>query len=74
MYKLVREIMEMVCKLLTIVDAVMKHPDIPSHKVANLKAAKEGLYDATSSLAESSSTLSSFGLSPVKTRIVKVCD
>lgn len=53
MYELVREIVEMVCKLLTIVEAVMRHPEIPKHKIGNLKAAKEGLYNVTSSLAES---------------------
>ncbi|KIJ64545.1 hypothetical protein HYDPIDRAFT_28484 [Hydnomerulius pinastri MD-312] len=53
MYDLVREIVEMVCKLLTIVEAVMRHPEIPSHKIGNLKSAKEGLYNVTSSLAES---------------------
>ncbi|KAF9221669.1 ras GEF [Gyrodon lividus] len=53
MYDLVREIVEMVCKLLTIVDAVMRHPEIPSYKIGNLKSAKEGFYNVTSSLAES---------------------
>ncbi|KAF8555708.1 ras GEF [Imleria badia] len=53
MYELVREIVEMVCKLLTIVEAVMRHPEIPKHKIGHLKAAKEGLYNVTSSLAES---------------------
>ncbi|KIJ17756.1 hypothetical protein PAXINDRAFT_154335 [Paxillus involutus ATCC 200175] len=53
MYDLVREIVEMVCKLLTIVEAVIRHPEIPSHKIGNLKSAKEGLYNVTSSLAES---------------------
>ncbi|KAH7928444.1 ras GEF [Leucogyrophana mollusca] len=53
MYDLVREIVEMVCKLLTIVEAVMRHPEIPLLKVGSLKTAKEGLYNVTSSLAES---------------------
>lgn len=53
MYELVREIVEMVCKLLTIVEAVIRHPEIPKHRIGNLKAAKEGLYNVTSSLAES---------------------
>ena len=53
MYDLVREIVEMVCKLLTIVEAVMRHPDVPPHKLGNLQSAKEGLYNVTSSLAES---------------------
>ncbi|KAG1772432.1 ras guanine nucleotide exchange factor domain-containing protein [Suillus occidentalis] len=47
MYDLVREVVEMVCKLLTIVEA------IPLHKIGNLKSAKEKLYTVTSSLAES---------------------
>ncbi len=53
MYDLVREIVDMVCKLLTIVEAVMKHPDVPKGKVDDLRSAKESLYDVTSSLAES---------------------
>ena len=53
LYDLVKEIVEMVCKLLTIVEAVMQHPDIPANRVSNLKQAKEGLYNVTSSLAES---------------------
>ncbi|THH20117.1 hypothetical protein EW146_g1212 [Bondarzewia mesenterica] len=53
MYELVREIVEMVCKLLTIVEAVLRHPTVPPHKAAHLKAAKEGLYSVTSALAES---------------------
>ncbi|KAG1745971.1 ras guanine nucleotide exchange factor domain-containing protein [Suillus paluster] len=53
MYDLVREVVEMVCKLLTIVEAVMRHPEIPPHKIGNLKSAKEKLYTVTSSLAES---------------------
>jgi son of sevenless len=53
LYDLVREIVEMVCKLLTIVEAVMNHPDVPTHRLGNLKSAKEGLYNVTSSLAES---------------------
>ncbi|KAG1906655.1 ras guanine nucleotide exchange factor domain-containing protein [Suillus fuscotomentosus] len=53
MYDLVREVVEMVCKLLTIVEAVMRHPEIPLHKIGNLKSAKERLYTVTSSLAES---------------------
>lgn len=63
MYELVREIVEMVCKLLTIVEAVMRHPEIPKHKIGNLRAAKEGLYNVTSSLAESVRLLM-FPLSP----------
>ncbi|KAF8229694.1 ras GEF [Tricholoma matsutake] len=53
LYDLVREIVEVVCKLLTIVEAVMNHPDVPTHRLGNLKSAKEGLYNVTSSLAES---------------------
>ena len=53
LYDLVKEIVEMVCKLLTIVEAVMQHPDVPENRVGNLKLAKEGLYNVTSSLAES---------------------
>ncbi|KAL6301991.1 hypothetical protein BKA93DRAFT_437499 [Sparassis latifolia] len=53
MYDLVREVVDMVCKLLTIVEAVLKHPDIPAHKAESLKAAKEGLYNVTSKLADS---------------------
>ncbi|KAG5638707.1 hypothetical protein H0H81_010689 [Sphagnurus paluster] len=53
LYDLVREIVEMVCKLLTIVEAVMQHPDVPVNRLGNLKSAKEGLYNVTSSLAES---------------------
>ncbi|KAG6335564.1 hypothetical protein ID866_3527 [Astraeus odoratus] len=53
MYDLVREIVEMVCRLLTIVEAVMRHPQIPPHKVDSLRLAKEGLYNVTDSLGES---------------------
>lgn len=53
LYDLVKEIVEMVCKLLTIVEAVMLHPDLPMNRYVNLKAAKEGLYNVTSSLADS---------------------
>ncbi|KAF5315158.1 hypothetical protein D9619_007210 [Psilocybe cf. subviscida] len=53
LYDLVKEIVEMVCKLLTIVEAAMQHPEIPANRLGNLKAAKEGLYNVTSSLAES---------------------
>lgn len=53
LYDLVREIVELVCKLLTIVEAVMQHPDVPGHRLGSLKAAKEGLFNVTSSLAES---------------------
>ncbi len=53
MYELVREIVEIVCRLLVVVEAVLHHPTVPVHKAANLKAAKDGLYNVTSSLAES---------------------
>jgi son of sevenless-like protein len=53
MYDLVREVVEMVCKLLTIVEAVMRHPEISSQKIGNLRSTKERLYVVTSSLAES---------------------
>ncbi|TFK40534.1 ras guanine nucleotide exchange factor domain-containing protein [Crucibulum laeve] len=58
LYDLVREIVEMVCKLLTIVEAVIRHPDVPTHRLGNLKAAKDGLYNVTNSLAESVRMLS----------------
>jgi len=48
MYELVGEIVEMVCSLLTIVEAVMRIPGIPTHSILNLKSAKEGLYNVTS--------------------------
>ena len=53
MYELVREIVEIVCKLLVVVEAVLRHPTVPVHKAANLKLAKDGLYNVTSGLAES---------------------
>jgi len=59
MLELVREVVEMVCRLLTIVDGVMKHPGIPTPKLLNLKASKHGLYNVTSSLAESVRVLTS---------------
>ncbi|THV03848.1 ras GEF [Dendrothele bispora CBS 962.96] len=52
MYDLVREIVEMSCKLLAIVESVLQHPDIPNSKFGALRSAKEGLYNATSELAE----------------------
>ncbi|GJE88283.1 REM and RasGEF domain-containing protein [Phanerochaete sordida] len=52
MYELVREVVEMVCKLLTIVEAVLRHPDIPPQRAHDLRAAKEGLYNVTSTLAD----------------------
>ena len=53
MYDLVREIVDVVCRLLTVVEAVLKHPDIPPAKTGSLRAAKEGLYNVTSTLADS---------------------
>jgi hypothetical protein len=53
MYELVREIVDIVCKLLVVVEAVLHHPTVPTHKAANLKLAKDGLYNVTSGLAES---------------------
>ncbi|KAI0689051.1 ras guanine nucleotide exchange factor domain-containing protein [Cytidiella melzeri] len=53
MYDLVREVVEMVCKLLTIVEAVLRHPNIPAARAQDLRAAKEGLYNVTSTLADS---------------------
>ncbi|KAJ3710341.1 ras guanine nucleotide exchange factor domain-containing protein [Lentinula guzmanii] len=53
MYDLVREIVEMSCKLLAIVEAVLQHPDVPNHRLENLRVAKDQLYDVTSQLAES---------------------
>ncbi|OCH84910.1 ras GEF [Obba rivulosa] len=59
MYDLVREVVDMVCKLLTIVEAVLKHPDIPAQRSENLRAAEEGLYNATSKLADTVRLLTS---------------
>ena len=53
MFELVREIVEIVCKLLVVVEAVLHHPTVTIHKAANLKLAKDGLYNVTSGLAES---------------------
>lgn len=51
-YDLVDEIVDMVCKLLTIVESVMRLPDLPIHKQIKLSSAKEGLFNVTSALAE----------------------
>ena len=51
-YDLVDEIVDMVCKLLTIVESVMRLPDLPVHKQIKLSSAKEGLFSVTSALAE----------------------
>ena len=53
MYDLVREVVDVVCRLLTLVEAVLRHPDIPHAKTEGLRAAKEGLYNVTSTLADS---------------------
>ncbi|THG94032.1 hypothetical protein EW026_g7354 [Hermanssonia centrifuga] len=53
MYDLVREVVEMVCKLLTIVEAILRHSDIPVPRANDLRLAKEGLYNVTSTLADS---------------------
>ncbi|KAI0688909.1 ras GEF [Earliella scabrosa] len=53
LYDLAREIVDVVCRLLTIVEAVLRHPDIPSAKADGLLAAKEGLYNVTTMLADS---------------------
>lgn len=53
MYELIREVVDMVCKLLTIVDAVLKHPELPAAKAASLQAAKEALYNITGKLVDS---------------------
>ncbi|KAI6106332.1 ras guanine nucleotide exchange factor domain-containing protein [Pisolithus croceorrhizus] len=53
MYDLVREIVEMAFRLVTIVEVVARHPSIPPHKVNSLRLAKEALYNVTTSLAES---------------------
>lgn len=57
LYDLVKEIVDIVCKLLTIVEAVMQHPEVPSQPMVGLRSAKEGLYSVTSSLADSVRTL-----------------
>lgn len=53
LYDLVTEVVGMVCILRTIVEAVQLHPKLPEHRRGNLRSAKEGLFGATSSLAES---------------------
>ncbi|KAI0755150.1 ras guanine nucleotide exchange factor domain-containing protein [Daedaleopsis nitida] len=53
LYDLVREIVDVVCRLLTVVEAVLRHPDIQAAKADGLRAAKEGLYNVTSTLADS---------------------
>ncbi|KAN0133914.1 hypothetical protein V8E53_008132, partial [Lactarius tabidus] len=53
MHELVREIVEIVCRLLVVVEAVLHNPTVPVHKAANLNSAKDGLCNVISSLAES---------------------
>ncbi|KAI0352648.1 ras GEF [Trametes cingulata] len=53
MYDLVREVVDMVCRLLTIVEAVLRHPDVPAPKADALRGAKENVYNVTSTLADS---------------------
>ncbi|KIY61294.1 ras GEF [Cylindrobasidium torrendii FP15055 ss-10] len=53
MYELVREVVEVVCKLLTIVEAVLTNPDVPEVRLETLRTHKDSLYHVTSSLAES---------------------
>jgi son of sevenless-like protein len=52
-YELVKEIVQTVCRLLTIVEAVLRHPAVPPHKAAGLRAAKDALFDVTTGLADS---------------------
>ncbi|EPQ54463.1 ras GEF [Gloeophyllum trabeum ATCC 11539] len=59
MYDLVREVVDMVCKLLTIVEAVMQHPALPPAKLAQLRGAREGLYSVTTALADAVRMLTS---------------
>ena len=66
LYDLVTEVVEMVCRLLTIVEAVKRHPDVPPNRLGSLKSAKEGLFNVTSTLAESVSLLT-LPLSPTLT-------
>lgn len=58
LYELTREIVSMVEKILTIVVAVMSHPDVPTHRVNNLRVLNEGLYTVTSKLTDSIRRLS----------------
>ncbi|TBU31873.1 ras GEF [Dichomitus squalens] len=53
MYDLVREVVDVVCRLLTLVDAVLRHPDMPPARAEGVRAAKEGLYAVASTLADS---------------------
>ncbi|EIW59721.1 ras GEF [Trametes versicolor FP-101664 SS1] len=53
MYELVKEVVDMVCRLLAIVEAVLQHPEIPTQKADALRGAREGVYSVTSTLADS---------------------
>lgn len=53
MYELVRDVVDRVCKLLSIVEAVIGHPDIAENKIPRLRLAKDSLYNVTSTLAGS---------------------
>ncbi|KXN88262.1 Cell division control protein 25 [Leucoagaricus sp. SymC.cos] len=53
LYELTREIVGMVEKILTIVVAVMSHPDVPTHRVNHLRTVNEGLYTVVSKLTDS---------------------
>lgn len=52
LYELVRQVVEIVCKLLTIVEAVMQHKDVPWMKVTALENAKQNLYQMACALAD----------------------
>ncbi|KZV73767.1 ras GEF [Peniophora sp. CONT] len=51
-YSLVKEIVQGVCRLLTIVDAVLRHPGVPPHKAQDLRESKKALFDATTGLTD----------------------
>lgn len=52
MYDLVREVVEVVCRLLTIVDGVLRADGVQEGRKGELRRAKEGLYAVTSTLAD----------------------
>ncbi|KAI0031075.1 ras guanine nucleotide exchange factor domain-containing protein [Vararia minispora EC-137] len=52
-YELVKEIVQTVCRLLTIVEAVLRHPAVPPHKATGLRTAKDALFDVITGLADS---------------------
>ncbi|EKM79458.1 hypothetical protein AGABI1DRAFT_59094 [Agaricus bisporus var. burnettii JB137-S8] len=53
LYELTRDIVRMVERILTIVVAVMSHPDIPTNRANNLRSANEALYTVASQLTDS---------------------